>query len=165
MNYLTNLQEAEWFMGLALEEAHKASSIDEVPIGAVLVSSNGEVLARSHNLKEKTHNPLGHAELLVIQEASKKIADWRLTGATLYVTLEPCLMCIGALWQSRIETIVFGAYDSKGGFLSLNYNVHQDKRLNHQMNIMGGVRHVECGKILSEFFRLKRKDYQHDHKS
>lgn len=151
-------------MGLALEEAHKASTMDEVPIGAVLVSNTGEVLSRAHNIKEKNHNPLGHAELLVIQESSKKTKDWRLTGATLYVTLEPCLMCVGAMWQSRIERLVFGAYDSKGGFLSLNYNLHQDTRLNHQLTVMGGVKHLECGKLLSEFFRLKRKNYNHDNK-
>ncbi len=165
MNSLINLAEAEWFMNLALEEADKAYKLDEVPIGAVLVSKTGEVLSKAHNLKEKSHNPLGHAELIAINEATKKIGDWRLNDCTLYVTLEPCLMCAGALWQSRLKQVVFGAYDTKGGFLSLNYGLHQDPRLNHQIQVMGGVKHMDCSRLLSEFFRQRRKDYHHDHKS
>lgn len=149
-----------WFMDEALKEAQKAFKEDEVPIGAVIVDKAGNVLARAHNHKEKTHNPCGHAEILAIQEACKKIGNWRLVDCSLYVTLEPCPMCLSALLQTRIAKVFFGAYDPKGGAISLNYNFYKDKKLNHSFPVCGGIRHFECSKILSTFFKEKRVVYQ-----
>ncbi len=149
-----------WHMQTALKEAQKAYKNDEVPIGAVLVGPNGDVLSVQHNQKEHRHNPIGHAEILCIQEASQKLGNWRLSDCTLYVTLEPCPMCLSAIQQSRLKTLVFGAYDGKGGSISLGYNLHNDKRLNHQFEVLGGMAHFECSQILSQFFREKRKFYQ-----
>src|SRR5690606_12872421 len=126
----------------------------------VLVSANGEVLTQKHNLKESHHNPTAHAEVLSIIEAAKKLSSWRLTGATLYVTLEPCPMCLAAMVQARIKRCVFGAYDIKGGALSLGYHMHKDTRLNHRFSVTGGIRHFECSKILSEFFKERRSTYR-----
>lgn len=154
------IKDHEWHMQSALIEARKAYKIDEVPIGAVVVGPNGEVLSSCHNIKESNNNPIGHAEILCIQEACQKLGNWRLSECTLYVTLEPCPMCLSAIQQSRFKAVVFGAYDSKGGALSLGYNLHSDKRLNHQFAIMGGVLHYDCSQILSQFFKEKRKYYQ-----
>lgn len=148
-----------WIMDEALIEADKAYREDEVPIGAVIVDANGSILARAHNKKEKSFNPCGHAELLAIMEAAKKINNWRLVDCSLYVTLEPCPMCMGAIVQSRISNLYFGAYDPKGGAISLNYSMHIDKRLNHNFKVVGGIKHFECSKILSNFFREKRSGY------
>ena len=148
-----------WIMDEALIEASKAYREDEVPIGAVIVDSQGSIIARAHNKKEHVNNPCGHAEILAILEAAKKLNNWRLIGCSIYVTLEPCPMCMGALVQSRISNLYFGAYDSKGGAISLNYNLHKDKRLNHNFNIIGGIKHYECSKVLSRFFREKRATY------
>jgi tRNA(adenine34) deaminase len=150
----------QWFMGLALEQAELAFKQQEVPVGAVLVSPTGEVLSKQFNLKESNFNPAGHAELLTIIEGAKKIQNWRLVDCALYVTLEPCSMCLAALVQARIGLCVFGAYDAKGGSLSLGYRMHQDKRLNHQFSVIGGVRHFECSKLLSQFFRERRAGYK-----
>ncbi len=155
-----SLQDHLWFMAMALEQAELAYRLGEVPVGAVLVSPTGEVLSKQHNLKETNFNPTGHAELLALVESAKKIQNWRLSDCTLYVTLEPCPMCITALVQSRVKQCVFGAYDSKGGALSLGYHLHQDKRLNHQFSMIGGVRHFECSKLLSQFFKERRNSYK-----
>lgn len=149
-----------WFMGLALEQADLAYRAQEVPVGAVLVSPTGEILSRQFNLKETQHNPIAHAEMLVVMEGAKKLQNWRLSDCTLYVTLEPCPMCLTALVQSRIKQCIFGAYDSKGGALSLGYRLHQDKRMNHQFSVMGGIRHFECSRLLSTFFRERRMAYK-----
>ncbi len=146
-------------MGLALEQAELAYRAEEVPVGAVLVSPEGDVLSKQYNLKETHFNPTGHAEILSLTEASKKLQSWRLSQCTLYVTLEPCPMCLAAMVQARIERCVFGAYDPKGGALSLNYGLHQDKRLNHQFAIIGGLRHFECSRLLSQFFKERRNSY------
>jgi tRNA(adenine34) deaminase len=148
-----------WIMDEALIEADKAYREDEVPIGAVIVDAKGSILARTHNKKEKSFNPCGHAEILAIVEAAKKINNWRLIDCSIFVTLEPCPMCMGAIVQARISNLYFGAYDPKGGALSLNYNLHKDKRLNHSFNVVGGIKHFECSKILSNFFREKRAGY------
>lgn len=153
------ITEHQWFMALALEQAHEAYKIGEVPVGAIIVDQQGSILSKTHNLKESTSNPTGHAELLGVINAAKKINGWRLNGCSLYVTLEPCLMCLGALIQSRIERCVFGAYDLKGGSLSLGYAFHEDKRLNHQISMLGGIKHYECSKILSQFFKERRKNH------
>lgn len=147
-------------MSLALEQAELAYKAQEVPVGAVLVSPNGDVLSKQFNLKEAHHNPTAHAEMLCIVEGAKKLQNWRLSDCTLYVTLEPCPMCLTALVQSRVKQCVFGAYDAKGGALSLGYYLHQDKRLNHQFAITGGVKHFECSKLLSQFFRERRNSYK-----
>lgn len=148
-----------WFMGLALEEAEAAYKLQEVPVGAILVSASGEILSKHHNLKETNNNPTGHAEILTLIDGAKKLSNWRLSECTLYVTLEPCNMCLAAMVHARIQTCVFGAYDTKAGALSLGYHLHQDKRLNHQFGMIGGIRHYECSKLLSRFFRERRTGY------
>lgn len=157
---MIRIQDDLWFMDLALKQAELAYKEKEVPVGAVLVSADGEVLSQKYNLKESHHNPIAHAEVLSIIEAAKKLASWRLTGATLYVTLEPCPMCLAAMVQARIKRCVFGAYDIKGGALSLGYDLYKDPRLNHRFAITGGMRHFECSKILSQFFKERRSCYR-----
>lgn len=154
------LQDDLWFMGLALEQAELAYRHQEVPVGAVLVSADGTVLSSQFNLKESHFNPVAHAEMLALSEAAKKEQNWRLTGCTLYVTLEPCPMCLTAMVQARVARCVFGAYDAKGGAMSLGYHLHQDKRLNHQFSMMGGIKHFECSRILSSFFKERRSAYK-----
>lgn len=149
-----------WFMGLALEQGELAYRAQEVPVGAVLISPEGDVLSKQFNLKESHFNPTAHAEILALNEGAKKLQNWRLSDCTLYVTLEPCPMCLTAMVQARIKLCVFGAYDSKGGALSLGYHLHQDKRLNHQFGVIGGVRHFECSKLLSQFFKERRSTYR-----
>lgn len=158
---LAKFKDIEWAMGEALKEAEDAARRDEVPIGACLVDPQGKIIAKASNNKEQTNNPTGHAEILVIGQASQDKGDWRLNDLTLVVTLEPCLMCMGALWQARIGAVVFGAYDPKGGAISLGYNHHKDKRLNHNFPVTGGVRHYDCSNILSQFFRQKRSKYKY----
>lgn len=155
----TILTDHLWLMDEALIEADKAYRQDEVPIGAVVADSRGIILSKAHNIKERTHNPCGHAEVLAIMEAAKKIGNWRLLDCNLYVTLEPCPMCLSAMVQARIGTLYFGAYDPKGGALSLNYNFYKDQKLNHSFSVVGGLRHFECSKLLSTFFREKRASY------
>jgi tRNA(adenine34) deaminase len=148
-----------WLMDEALIEAEKAYREDEVPIGAVIVDSSGTIISRTHNLKEKVFNPCGHAEILAITEAAKRKSNWRLTDCSIYVTLEPCPMCLSALVQARISYLYFGAYDAKGGALSLNYNFYKDQKLNHSFPVLGGLRHYECSRLLSTFFKEKRTNY------
>ena len=147
-------------MSIALDEADKASMIDEVPIGAVITNKFGDILAKAHNTKEKEFNSCHHAEILAISEASKKIENWRLTDCNLFVNLEPCPMCMSAISQARIKNVYFGAYDPKGGAVSLGFNLHKDKRLNHKVNVFGGFLHLACSKIISNFFKQKRKKYR-----
>lgn len=156
----TEIEDHLWFMGLALEQAELAYKVGEVPVGAVLVSSNGEMISKQYNVKEVNFNPTGHAEILTLQEGARKLQNWRLSDCTLYVTLEPCPMCLAAMVQARLKLCVFGAYDAKGGALSLGYHLHQDKRLNHRFGIMGGIRHFECSKLLSQFFKERRNPYK-----
>lgn len=150
-------KEIEWLMGTALEEANKAFKEGEVPVGALIVDEKGSVISSAHNLKEKNTDPTQHAEILAIQEASKKLTSWRLTGATLFVTLEPCPMCLYAALQARVKKLVFGAYDAKAGAISLGYDFFNDSRFNHRFDVLGGVRHYECSQLMSQFFRLRRK--------
>lgn len=151
------ISEDLWNMQIAYEEAIKAFHDKEVPVGACLVDKDGEVISKLGNNRERKNNSVGHAEILCIQEASEKLGSWRLMGTTLYVTLEPCLMCMGAIQQARVSRLVFGAYDPKGGALSLGYNIHKDVRLNHQFQVTGGVLHFQCSQILSKFFREMRQ--------
>ena len=145
------------YMGLALQEALCAFDEHEVPVGAMIVSSGGRILARAHNIKEKTADPTAHAELIAIREACQEIRNWRLVGCVMYVTMEPCVMCLSAIQQARIKRLVFGAYDSKGGAISLGYNIHFDRRLNHKFDVVGGIRQYESSQLLRDFFRARRR--------
>ena len=144
-------------MKKALDLARKSESIGEVPIGAVITDKNGKIIVQSTNLRETKCTVLGHAELAAIHRACKTLGSWRLTDCTLYVTLEPCFMCSGALVQSRIGRVVFGARDPKGGALVSLGTLGNDTRLNHQFEITEGVLAEECGKVLKDFFKKKRK--------
>jgi len=148
----------EDFMRLALAEAEKAGQLTEVPIGAVIVK-DGEVIARAHNLRETSQRPLAHAECLAIESASEALGTWRLSGCTLYVTLEPCPMCAGAILQSRIDTLVFGASDPKAGCAGTLMNLLDDSRFNHQTEVISGILKEACGSKLTRFFRgLRQKN-------
>ncbi|ADK02831.1 adenosine deaminase [Bacillus thuringiensis] len=145
-----------YFMQLAIEEAKKAEAIQEVPIGAVIVL-NGEVISAAHNLRETEQRSIAHAELLAIDEACKKLGTWRLEDATLYVTLEPCPMCAGGIVLSRVNRVVYGAGDPKGGCAGTLMNLLTDERFNHQCEVVAGVLEEECGTLLTNFFRELRK--------
>jgi tRNA(adenine34) deaminase len=146
----------ELFMSEAILEAKKAEEIDEVPIGAIIVL-NGVIIARAHNLRETRQNAIAHAELLAIDEACQKQGTWRLEDATLYVTLEPCPMCSGAIILSRIKRVVYGAKDPKGGCAGSFMNLPEDERFNHQSEVVSGVLEEECGRLLTNFFRQIRE--------
>lgn len=150
------LTKDQYYMQQALEEAKKAASLGEVPIGAVIVY-NDEIIARAHNLRETTQNALTHAESMAIQEACKKIGSWRLEDTTLYVTLEPCPMCAGAILQSRVPRVVYGARDIKAGCVDSLYRLLNDPRFNHECDVTEGVLADECGRILTDFFRALRE--------
>ncbi|MGM8212883.1 tRNA adenosine(34) deaminase TadA [Virgibacillus sp. W0430] len=149
----------EKWMLAAIEEAKKASVIGEVPIGAVIVH-NDEIIASGYNVREHTQQTLSHAELLAIQEANQIIGSWRLEECTLYVTLEPCPMCAGAIVQSRLSRVVYGASDPKAGCAGTLMNLLNERRFNHQVEMKSGVLKEECGSLLTDFFRelRKRKD-------
>ncbi|OIQ18439.1 MAG: hypothetical protein BM556_09270 [Bacteriovorax sp. MedPE-SWde] len=155
-----SLKNHNWYMNLALEEAEKAFKKGEVPVGCIVVDSNDNIVSRSHNLKESINDTTAHAEMLAIREASQSLEDWRLLDHTVYVTLEPCPMCMYALLQARVSKVIFGAYDSKAGSISLGYNYHLDQRFNHTFDVIGGVEHFKCSKTLSNFFRQRRKGYK-----
>ena len=144
------------FMQLALKEAKKAGELGEVPIGAVIVYK-GEVIASASNRRETTQNAVTHAELMAIQQACKKIGSWRLEETTLYVTLEPCPMCAGAILQSRIPRVVYGARDMKAGCVDSLYRLLNDPRFNHECEVTEGILAEECGHILTDFFRALRE--------
>ncbi|HDX9591093.1 TPA: nucleoside deaminase [Bacillus pseudomycoides] len=145
-----------YFMKLAIEEAKKAEEIQEVPIGAVVVV-DGEVISRAYNLRETEQRSVAHAELLAIDDACKKLGTWRLENATLYVTLEPCPMCAGAIVLSRVKRVVYGAVDPKGGCAGTLMNLLTEDRFNHQSEVVAGVLEEECGSLLTNFFRELRK--------
>lgn len=145
-----------FYMQMALEEAKKARDLNEVPIGAV-IEADGEIVSRGHNLRETEQNAICHAELLAIKDACDALGTWRLEDATLYVTLEPCPMCAGAIIQSRIKRVVFGAHDPKAGCAGTFMNLLQDERFNHQSEVTSGVLQEECGAILTDFFRSLRE--------
>lgn len=144
------------YMGLALIEAQKAFALGEVPIGAVLVM-DGQVIAAAHNRRETWHDATAHAEVMVIREACEKLGRWRLTGATLYVTIEPCPMCAGALVMSRVDRLVYGSPDYKAGAVESLFNIVQHPALNHRLEVTAGIRAGECSDIMKEFFRMRRK--------
>lgn len=142
----------EYFMNKAIKEAKKAGELNEVPIGAVLVIGD-EVISRAHNLREGKQSAIAHAELLAIDRACRARGSWRLEESTLYVTLEPCPMCAGAIILSRVKRVVYGAADPKGGCAGTLMNLLQDERFNHQCDVTMGVLESECSQLLSSFFR------------
>ena len=139
-------------MRLALEQARLASMHGDVPVGAVVIDEAGSLLAAAGNEREIRHDPTAHAELLALREASRQLRSWRLTGLTLVVTLEPCTMCAGALVLARIARLIFGAFDPKAGAVSSLFDVVRDPRLNHRVEVRGGVLEAECGALLKDFF-------------
>lgn len=145
----------EKYMKEALVEAEKAELIDEVPIGCVIVKDN-KIIARAHNLRESKQQSINHAEILAIQKACELIGSWRLEECTLYVTLEPCAMCSGAILQSRIDTVIYGAADPKGGCIESCIKMYDYPGFNHYPNVIAGVMKEECSTIISEYFRKKR---------
>lgn len=147
----------QYFMNKALLQAQVAYKKGEVPVGAVVVKDN-EIIARGHNLRESTNDPTAHAELLAMKKASKKLNSWRLSGCTLYVTLEPCPMCSGVIINSRIDRVVFGAYDPKAGCCTTLYHLANDERFNHRAQVLGGVMEDKCREIISSFFKEKRNN-------
>lgn len=142
-------------MGLALDEAALATAHGDVPVGAVVVV-DGQVIARRHNEREATKDPTAHAELLAIRDAAEALGSWRLTDATVVVTLEPCPMCAGALQQARVARVVYGAADMKAGACGSLYSIGSDPRLNHEFETTHGVRADECARLLSDFFAARR---------
>ncbi|GGG97955.1 tRNA adenosine(34) deaminase TadA [Staphylococcus pragensis] len=145
----------EYYMNLAIEEAEKAQQLGEVPIGAIIVKDD-EIIARAHNLRETAQQPTAHAEHIAIERASKVVGSWRLEDCTLYVTLEPCVMCAGAIVMSRIPKVVFGAMDPKGGCSGSLMNLLEEPRFNHRASVITGVLENECGDLLRNFFRELR---------
>lgn len=143
-------------MRLALDEADRAVQGGDVPVGAVVLSTDGTtVLATGHNEREATGDPTAHAEVLAIRGAAQRLGEWRLSGCTLVVTLEPCAMCAGALVQSRVDRVVFGARDEKAGAVGSVWDLVRDRRLNHRPEVIGGVLDEECGRLLTGFFRSR----------
>ncbi len=152
----TQLEKDLFYMSKAFELAKRAALIGEVPVGAVLVV-NDKILARGWNLRESKQNPIMHAEIVAILKASKKLASWRIPSSTLYVTLEPCLMCAGAIYQARINRVVFGAMDSKAGACGSLYSIHNDARLNHRFEVLGRIMADESTSLMKSFFKSRRR--------
>ncbi|MDH5373646.1 MAG: nucleoside deaminase [Acidimicrobiia bacterium] len=146
----------EDFMHLAIDEARLALDHDDVPIGAVLVGPDGTLVARDHNRREERSDPTAHAEMLVLSAGAQATGDWRLTGHTLVVTLEPCPMCAGAAVNARVDRIVYGAADLKAGAAWSLYNIPQDARLNHRCELIAGTLEAECSTLLTDFFADRR---------
>ena len=140
----------------AIKEAKKAELIDEVPIGCVIVKDD-KIISRGHNVRETKQSPIGHAEIIAINKASKKLNNWRLEDCDIYVTLEPCIMCSGAIIQSRIRHIYFGAFDPKGGALGSSINVLEANNINHHPEVTSGVLKDECSSIITNYFKSKRE--------
>lgn len=146
----------EKWMKEAIKQAKKAAQKDEVPIGCVIVKDD-QIIARAYNKREMKQCSTAHAEILAIEKACKKLGSWRLEDCDLYVTLEPCPMCSGAIIQSRIRNVIFGAYDPKGGCMGSNMNINDVRGFNHYPDIEGGILKDECSRLLKDFFKAKRK--------
>lgn len=144
------------YMKMALEEARRAMQIDEVPVGAVLVNESGDLLATAHNRTIAAQDPTAHAEILALRAAAGKLRNYRLLNTTLYVTVEPCVMCAGALVHARVGRLVFGAPDPKWGASGSLYNVASDPRLNHRLEVISGICVEECRALMQDFFRSRR---------
>jgi tRNA(adenine34) deaminase len=147
----------EKWMNWALAEAKKAGQLQEVPVGALLLSGENKVLALSHNLCITNMDPTGHAEIIALRMAAQKVQNYRLLNTTLYVTVEPCLMCMGAIIHARVKTVVFGTQDEKWGAAGSLYDLSKDNRLNHQPEIIQGVLEHECKELIQQFFQARRK--------
>jgi tRNA(adenine34) deaminase len=147
----------EYWMQIALDEAHQAQLLGEVPVGALIVDDGNQILAQNHNKCIRLNDPTGHAEILVVRTAAAKIGNYRLLNTTLYVTVEPCVMCMGAIIHARIANIVFGAPDPKWGAAGSIYDFARNPRLNHQPEIISGVCEDACRNLIQNFFRMKRK--------
>ncbi len=143
-------------MTLALEEARKARARAEVPVGAVVVGPDGRVWGRGHNQPVSSGDPTAHAEIVALRQAAQAARNYRLPGCTVYVTIEPCLMCLGALLQARVRRLVYGAADPKAGACESLYRIPDDPRLNHRLEVARGVAAVECRALIQEFFRARR---------
>jgi len=152
----TIMDNHSYFMKLAIAEAKKAGQIGEVPIGAVLVADNGEILAAAHNQTIGQVDPTAHAEILALRKAAIKSNNYRLLNTSLFATIEPCMMCMGALVHTRVKRVIFGAADPKWGAAGSLYNFAEDFRLNHRVEIINGVREDECRELMQAFFRAKR---------
>lgn len=146
----------DYWMALAIAEAAKARAKEEVPIGCVIVRDE-KIIARGHNLRESAQDPAAHAELIAIRKAARKLDSWRLLDTTLYVTLEPCIMCMGAIILARIPTVVFGCHDPKGGAAGTLYDLSDDHRLNHRVELVPRILEGECSSLLSSFFADLRR--------
>lgn len=144
-------------MEMALEEAHIAGEEDEVPVGAVIISRDLGIIARAHNQREQLLDPTAHAEMIAITQASQALKSWRLQNCILYVTLEPCPMCAGAIVQARLPMVVYGCTDPKAGACHTLYSIPSDSRLNHRSHVISGVESERCGRVLSDFFASKRR--------
>lgn len=144
------------YMGIALELAREAARLDEVPVGAIVVR-DGAIIGRGFNQPISRHDPTAHAEVMALRDAAARLGNYRLPGCTLYVTLEPCAMCIGAIFHARIARVVFGAPDPKTGAAGSVIDLFAEERLNHHAEVVGGVRAVECGALLSAFFAARRQ--------
>ncbi|MFJ5534525.1 tRNA adenosine(34) deaminase TadA [Streptomyces sp. NPDC093261] len=142
-------------MRLALNEAGQAAESGDVPVGAVVLSTDGSVLAAGHNEREATGDPTAHAEILALRRAASALGEWRLSGCTLVVTLEPCTMCAGALQQSRVDRLVYGARDDKAGAAGSLWDLVRDRRLNHRPEVIDGVLADRCAQLLTDFFRVR----------
>ena len=153
LNYMENYTK---YMLEALKEAELAMLEDEVPVGCVIVK-NDQIIARAHNQRETTNNPLGHAETIAIKKASEFLNDWQLVGCDLYVTIEPCIMCAGAIIQSRVAKVIYGAPDLNGGAFGSSINVLETQNINHRPEIVNGVLKEECTAIIKNYFKGKRK--------
>ncbi|MCX7416486.1 MAG: tRNA adenosine(34) deaminase TadA [Planctomycetia bacterium] len=145
------------WMRMAIDQAREAAAEDEVPVGAIIVAA-GRIVATAHNQREQLSDPTAHAEMIAITQAAAALGSWRLEGCTLYVTLEPCPMCAGAILQARVPVVVWGAADPKAGAVETLYRLFDDPRLNHRVEHTGHVMADACGQILSEFFRKKRNE-------
>ncbi|MFP3866931.1 MAG: tRNA adenosine(34) deaminase TadA [Desulfobacteraceae bacterium] len=146
-----------FYMNKALSEARQALAAGEVPVGAILVGADGEIWGRAHNQPIGLADPTAHAEILALRQAAVRVGNYRLPGTSLYVTIEPCLMCIGAIIQARLTRLVFGAPDPKAGACISLYQIPTDLRLNHRLEVEGGIREPECRALMQEFFRQRRK--------
>lgn len=152
---MDNLADHDRYMALALAQAEEAMAADEVPVGAIVVQ-DGIVLAAAHNQREQLRDPTAHAEMIAITQAAAALDSWRLERCTLYVTLEPCPMCAGAILQARIPQLAYGADDVKAGAVVSLYQLLDDSRLNHRVDVVSGIMAAQCGKLLTDFFAQKR---------
>jgi tRNA(adenine34) deaminase len=150
------MESDRYYMGLALEQARIGMAAGEVPVGAVLAGERGEILARTHNQPIGLHDPTAHAEILALREGARLRGNYRLPGLSLYVTMEPCIMCLGALIQARLRKLIFGASDPKSGACISLYRLPEDARLNHRLEVLGGIRGGECRELVQEFFKARR---------